>query len=1659
MKTKFNFLLRIGLIAGLLMGSFQLTRAQGTVIAFNSFDSGDWPMAADPAAYNTGSDIWDSVTSLSSINPSDGMMMWGMQDLDNPNGGGDFWHTLSFAGVDISTYSNVVLTFDYYTIGYDGSDSIGYIVEYDNGTTWGPVTELDKNTGTWTTVTVNVPADVTTIRLRLQARQNGGSDYAAFDNIVLSGSAGPTVIAFQSFEAAKTIDWAYTPDPAAYNTGGDVWDSVASLSSITPSDGLLMWGMRDLNNPGGGGDFWHTLTFVPVDVSAFSNVTLSFDYYTIGYDGSDSIGYIVEFDDGTTWGPVTELDKNTEAWTTVTVNVPGGTQWVRLRLQARQNGGSDYAAFDNVILQNSDAGDVTPPEIVNGGFLNATNFFVVFSEPVTQASAENTANYSITPGQTVTSATLTASMDTVYATVSPGLEMGIEYTASITGVVDTSSNANEMVPFTTSFYFNDYNGSDLKISELSYSQPAGGIQDIDYMEIYNAGASDIDLAGMYFTQGVNFEINQNAVVPAGGYLVICENLTNFNQAFPSVTNVVQWESGGLSSGGEDIEIRNSLNEVVIYMDYGTSTPWPEGLDSVAIELCDLATDYTVASNWRHAANISSTVSATLYGSPGADNSCVAPPPVTDVATIAELRTGATDGTLYRLTGEAILTYQQSFRNQKFIQDATAAILIDDNPGTITTTYNLYDGITNITGTLTEYGGMMEFIPSQDPGAATSTGNTITPEEITLADLKNNFEDYEAELIKLMNVKFVDAGSTFSNGTAYITYQGTDTMDYRTTFYNVDYIGTTIPDSANIVAIPNSRNDGDYYTARDAGDIEVLLPPTASVTFRVDMSQTGLDLSQGVNLMGINNNWDPGFAMADDDNDMIYELTMLLESGDYEYKFKTGLGVWEEMWNGGNRTLTVVAGQDTILPPYCFGSTQPCSGEPTNVTFKVDMNMAGLDLSQGVELMGSYNGWASGTAMDDSDGDLVYEVTVQWAPNTYEYKFRTGAGVWEDGISNRIIEVGADDIVLDAVCFDSYDPCPYPAITITSPEDGEVVTSADVTVEFTVENWVVGNPGDAGVEGHIHWMLDGDSQPMKYDVDPIELMGLADGDHTVIMKLVDNDHVEIGVADTVMFNVNTTVTGGGMETFTNSNATSSYSDGSYVGDNGITWNYIQSRDDNGDANGSGIDIPALMLRRVSDNSAVFSEAIPGGIGNFSVKLYKGFTGGGDRQVELLINDVSYGFSEPFDDFEEHIFTVENINVPGDIIIRLNNVTPKQIIVDDITWTGYAGAAEPGLLITSPPDGYVSQTDHVTVEFSVANFMVGNPGDAGVDGHIHWTLDGGADQMKFDTDPIEITGLTNGDHTVILKLFDNSDNELDPPVADTVNFTVDIPEVVEVSTIADLRNGNMDGTVYELTGEAVITYAQSFRNQKFIQDATAAILIDDPDGVITTTYVRGDGMMHLKGTLTEYNGLMEFIPFEDPGDPSSTGNEIVPEVVTLDELNNNFDNYESELILVETVAFVDAGGEFQTGTNYDILQDGTAGIFRTAFFSADYIGGVIPALANITCLAIEYNGTAQIVARDMFDFEIIFGINEAGIAEFTFYPNPNNGRFTLVNNGNSGSYRVELIDMTGKTVYGENMTLSQNEKFEIDAGDINPGIYLIKLIDKSGNNYRTSRLIVK
>jgi hypothetical protein len=104
----------------------------------------------------------------------------------------------------------------------------------------------------------------------------------------------------------------------------------------------------------------------------------------------------------------------------------------------------------------------------------------------------------------------------------------------------------------------------------------------------------------------------------------------------------------------------------------------------------------------------------------------------EVLNIGELRNqfGSKSGpVVYTITGEVILTLQGNYRNHKYIQDATGAILIDDVAGTITTTYDLGDGITGITGELSMFENMRQFSLSEEELLRFKLLNTSTPQHL------------------------------------------------------------------------------------------------------------------------------------------------------------------------------------------------------------------------------------------------------------------------------------------------------------------------------------------------------------------------------------------------------------------------------------------------------------------------------------------------------------------------------------------------------------------------------------------------------------------------------------------------------------------------------------------------------------------------------------------------------------------------------------------------------------------------------------------------------------------------------------------------------------------------------------------------------------------
>jgi len=537
-------------------------------------------------------------------------------------------------------------------------------------------------------------------------------------------------------------------------------------------------------------------------------------------------------------------------------------------------------------------------------------------------------------------------------------------------------------------------------------------------------------------------------------------------------------------------------------------------------------------------------------------------------------------------------------------------------------------------------------------------------------------------------------------------------------------------------------------------------------------------------------------------------------------------------------------------------------------------------------------------------------------------------------------------------------------------------------------------------------------------------------------------------------------GQGNEGFNNSNATSGYTDNTFVGENSISWSFIASRDENGDANSSGIDGKALMLRRSSDGSKIVSSSISGGIGNFSVKVYKGFTGGGNRQIELFVNDVSKGKSTAFDDFDEHTFVVDNINVAGDVVIRIDNSTAKQVIIDDITWTAYEGASAPTLSISSPSDNATIYTmpgeeAEVNLEFALGNF------DLTTDGRIIIKdFDGNGIYVPTQSSPIALQDYVNigvGAHSVTLALQNTVNEYLDPVVEATINFTV--AEVEDVADIATFRTKTPgDGKIYRLTGEALVLhqYATTSYKKLWVRDNTGAILV----------YMSGDGTnddeeeigyiyQNAVGTISLHNGLLQFVP-SDLAEPDrvSIGNDVTAIDVSLADINAG--TYESNLVKLTDVNINDiegGDGTFQSGKNYTVTASASAKdeesvVLRTGFYDADYIGNALPTTTvDLVSIVGNYNGTHQITPRDAADIIDNSLSNDLfKKASVSLYPVPTNNTLTFESSMSEiGTF--EVFSTSGQLLINAQGNLSNKV---LDVSKLGNGNYILKVTNSTNSH---------
>jgi hypothetical protein len=254
---------------------------------------------------------------------------------------------------------------------------------------------------------------------------------------------------------------------------------------------------------------------------------------------------------------------------------------------------------------------------------------------------------------------------------------------------------------------------------------------------------------------------------------------------------------------------------------------------------------------------------------------------------------------------------------------------------------------------------------------------------------------------------------------------------------------------------------------------------------------------------------------------------------------------------------------------------------------------------------------------------------------------------------------------------------YDIMTIRNPFDGGTNTRInEVTLQYRV-----GTSGNFTNLTGIEYQNNTDTQtagttPQKSETKTVTLPAACNNQPNVQIRWVSRE-VSGGGARPSFAIDNISIEGidivpcPGLENFNNAALTATYADGSFTGNNDILWTYGQTRDE-GDypINGKGI-----MLRRASDS--YLEATISGGVGNFSFDYRKAFTGNEPRQLEVIVDGITFETTPVFGTISGEETDIYNLTVtisnPDDITIRIKNVgsttTNRQVVIDNIMWTCY------------------------------------------------------------------------------------------------------------------------------------------------------------------------------------------------------------------------------------------------------------------------------------------------------------------------------------------------------------------------------------------------------
>lgn len=158
--------------------------------------------------------------------------------------------------------------------------------------------------------------------------------------------------------------------------------------------------------------------------------------------------------------------------------------------------------------------------------------------------------------------------------------------------------------------------STVVFSELMYN-PAGADESLEWLELHNQMAVNVDLSGWQLEDGVDYTFPEGTVIQGGAYLIVAADVDAL-AAETGLTEILGPYRGNLSNGGERLHLRNHTGRLMNAVEYGDWGDWSVVADgsgaSLAKEYAQAASEN--ASNWRASEQVGGTPARANFGDDG-----------------------------------------------------------------------------------------------------------------------------------------------------------------------------------------------------------------------------------------------------------------------------------------------------------------------------------------------------------------------------------------------------------------------------------------------------------------------------------------------------------------------------------------------------------------------------------------------------------------------------------------------------------------------------------------------------------------------------------------------------------------------------------------------------------------------------------------------------------------------------------------------------------------------------------------------------------------------------------------------------------------------------------------------------------------------------------